>query len=116
MTNEMQMQATETKIAMFSTVEQVKANLTENPEKRLDKRGKEYVAFGIAQNSKNGVAYAKAVTYNSKIMDKLMALKKGDFVKLYGKTQHGEKKTYFRVYNLKKFERKAKEETAVANA
>lgn len=98
----------------FNTVEKVKANLTGNPAERTDKRGKNYITFGVAQNSKSGVAYADVVIYSPKAMEKAKTLQKGDFVQFYGKLQPAENKMYFKAYNFKKFNRKAKEAAAPA--
>ena len=113
MTNEMQNKANETKTAVFSTVEQVKVNLTTEPQVKTDKRGIDYVTFGLAKNSKNGPAYANAAIYDPKAMEKAKMLHKGDFVKLYGKTQMLKDVAIFKTFNFKKFERKVVSEEAL---
>ena len=100
----------------FQTVETVKVNLTNTPSKRVNKNGVEYVTFGVAQNSKDGAAYADVTMYNQKAFEKALALAKGDFIKMYGKSQIETDKAYFKAYNFKKLEKKAEQPEVEAEA
>ncbi len=90
------------------TVEQAKANLTNDPKVKVDKKGIEYVTFGVAQNSDEGPAYASVVIYDKKAKEKAMHLKKGDFVRIYGKTQPQKEVTFFKGFNFRKFNKQEK--------